>query len=158
MRAALSLTAIFTIFIVCPVNAGDNMKAFPPPDNGQIRYVIQLAERDGESNYQVELFVGQTVEIDEINQYFFGGQIKKESIVGWGFTRYVVSELGPMAGTRMAVDPNAPTVDRFIRLGGEPYLIRYNSRLPVVVYVPEGVEARYRIWRVEPESKDANEV
>jgi ecotin len=157
MRAALAVTAIFTIFTVCPVNAGDNMKAFPPPDNGQIRYVIQLAERDGESNYQVELFVGQTVEIDEINQYFFGGQIKKESIVGWGFTRYVVSELGPMAGTRMAVDPNAQKVERFIRLGGEPYLIRYNSRLPVVVYVPEGVEVRYRIWRAEPESKKAHE-
>jgi ecotin len=157
MRAALSVTAILTTFIVCSVNAGDNMKAFPSPDNGQIRYVIQLAEKDDESNYQVELIVGQTVRIDKTNQYFFGGQIKKDTIVGWGFTRYVVDELGPMAGTLMAVNPNAPKVDRFIRLGGEPYLIRYNSRLPVVVYVPEGVEARYRIWRAEPESKEANE-
>ena len=116
-----------------------------------------LPNKMNESNYQVELIVGQTVKIDETNQYFFGGQIKKENIVGWGFTRYVVSELGPMAGTLMAVDPNAPKVDRFIRLGGEPYLIRYNSRLPVVVYVPEGVDVRYRIWRAEPESKAANE-
>ena len=73
------------------------MKAFPPPDKGQIRYVIQLAEQDNESNYQVELIAGQTVKVDESNQYFFGGQIRKENIVGWGFTRYVVSELGPMA-------------------------------------------------------------
>ena len=129
------------------------MKAFPPPDQGQIRYVIHLAEQDDESNYQVELIAGQTVKIDESNQYFFGGQIKKENIVGWGFTRYVVSELGPMAGTRMAVDPNAQKVERFIRLGGEPYLIRYNSRLPVVVYVPEGVEVRYRIWTARAEAK-----
>jgi ecotin len=119
--------------------------------------VIQLAEQDNESNYQVELIAGQTVKVDESNQYFFGGQIRKENIVGWGFTRYVVSELGPMAGTRMAVDPNAPTVNRFIRLGGAPSLFRYNSRLPVVVYVPEGVEVRYRIWRAEPDSKAANE-
>jgi ecotin len=55
------------------------------------------------------------------------------------------------------VDPNAPTVNRFIRLGGAPSLIRYNSRLPVVVYVPEGVDVRYRIWRAEPESKEATE-
>ena len=157
MRVTLAVTAIFTVFMVCSVNAGDNMKAFPPPDQGQIRYVILLAEQDNELNYQVELIVGQTVKIDETNQYFFGGQIKKENIVGWGFTRYVGSELGPMAGTLMAVDPNAPKVDRFIRLGGEPYLIRYNSRLPVVVYVPEGVDVRYRIWRAEPESKAANE-
>jgi ecotin len=157
MRVTLAVTVIFTVFMVCSVNARDNMKAFPPSDQGQIRYVIHLAEQDEESNYQVELIVGQTVKVDESNQYFFGGQIKKENIVGWGFTRYVVSELGPMAGTRMAVDPNAPKVDRFIRLGGEPYLIRYNSRLPVVVYVPEGVDVRYRIWRAEPESKAANE-
>ena len=157
MRATLAVTAIFFIFIGCSVNAGDNMKAFPRADNGQMRYVIQLAEQDDESNYQVELIVGQTVEVDETNRYFFGGQIKKESIVGWGFTRYVVSELGPMAGTLMAVDPNALKVDRFVRLGGEPYLIRYNSRLPVVVYVPEGVDVRYRIWRADPESKAVNE-
>ena len=155
MRTAIALVAIFTTFIVFSANAGDNMKAFPPPDERQNRYVIHLSEQDDESNYQVELIVGQTVEVDIVNQYFFGGQIKKESIPGWGYTRYVVGELGPMAGTLMAVDPNAPKVSRFIRLGGDPYLIRYNSRLPVVVYVPEGVEVRYRIWCAEPESKKA---
>jgi ecotin len=157
MRIALAMTAIVTALIVYSAYAGDNMKAFPPPGQGQTRYVIHLAELDDESNYQVELIVGRTVEIDEINNYFFGGQIKKESIPGWGYTRYVVRELGPMAGTLMAVDPDAPKVARFIRLAGEPYLVRYNSRLPVVVYVPEGVDVRYRIWRAEPESKKAKE-
>ena len=33
------------------------------------------------------------------------------------------------------------------------YLIRYNSRLPIVVYAPEGVEIRYRIWSAGPETK-----
>jgi len=60
---------------------------------------------------------------------------------------------GTHGGTLIAVDPNAPKVDRFIPLGGEPYLIRYNSRLPVVVYAPEGVEVRYRIWAGESEMK-----
>jgi ecotin len=46
----------------------------------------------------------------------------------------------------MAVDPNAPKVARFIALGGDPYLIPYNSRLPIVVYLPAGVEVKYRIW------------
>ena len=51
-----------------------------------------------------------------------------------------------MAGTLMAIDPNAPKVDRFIALAGDLYFVRYNSRLPIVVYVPVGVEVRYRIW------------
>lgn len=55
-----------------------------------------------------------------------------------------------MAGTLMAPDPTAPKVDRFITLGGEPYLVRYNSKLPLVAYVPADVEVRYRIWRADP--------
>jgi len=58
-----------------------------------------------------------------------------------------------MAGTRMAINPDTPKVNRFVTLGGEPYLIRYNSRLPIVVYAPEGVEARYRIWSAGPDVK-----
>jgi ecotin len=44
-------------------------------------------------------------------------------------------------------------VDRFVALEGSPYIIRYNSSLPTVVYVPEGMEVRYRVWRAEPEER-----
>ena len=60
---------------------------------------------------------------DEKNRYFFGGNIEKETIKGWGYPRYNVSKIGPMAGTRMAVDQDAPEVARFITLGGDPYYI-----------------------------------
>ena len=122
-----------------------------------VRYVLQLPKQDDENEFKVELIVGKTVQVDEKNQYFFGVKIQEETIKGWGFPRYIVRELGPMAGTLMAIDPNAPKVKRFIRLGGEPYLIRYNSRLPIVVYVPEGVEVRYRIWSASSESKEMKE-
>ncbi len=29
---------------------------------------------------------------------------------------------------------------------GEGFLLRYNSKLPIVVYAPKDVEVRYRIW------------
>jgi len=127
------------------------MKAFPFAEQGMVRYVLQLPKQDDESAFKVELIVGKTVRIDKDNKYFFGGKIEAQTIAGWGYTRYTVSELGPMAGTLMAVDPNSPKVDRFVTLGGEPYLIRYNSRLPIVVYVPEGAEVRYRIWSAPAE-------
>ena len=59
-----------------------------------------------------------------------------------------------MAGTLRAIDPNEPKVDRFITVG-RTYLLRYNSLLPIVVYVPEGVEVRYRIWSAGAETKTA---
>jgi len=102
---------------------------------------------------KVELIVGKMVQVGEGNRYFFNGKIEEETIKGWGFPRYNVSTPGPMAGTLMAIDPNAPKVNRFITLGGDAFLIRCNSRLPIVVYAPEGVEVRYRVWRAEPEPK-----
>lgn len=133
--------------------AADNMKAFPPAEEGMVRHVLQLPQRDDEYAFKVELIVGKTVLVDEANRYFFAGKIEEETIEGWGFPRYNVGTLGPMGGTLMAVDPNLPKVNRFITLGGEPYLIRYNSRLPIVVYAPTGVEVRYRIWSAGPDAK-----
>ena len=134
-------------------HAADDLKAFPQAENGMVRHVLQLPKKKDETVFKVELVVGKTVLIDQQNNYFFGGSIKSETIVGWGYDRYIVSSLGPMGGTLMAVDPNEPKVQRFIKLRGEPYLIRYNSKLPVVVYAPEGVEVRYRIWTTEVKTK-----
>ncbi len=145
------------LFAVPAGQAADNLKAFPPAENGMVRYVLHLPVQADESAHKVELIVGKTVEVEGRNRYFFGGKIEEETIEGWGYTRYMVDSLGPMAGTLMAVDPDAPRAARFITIGGGPYLIRYNSRLPVVVYVPEGVEVRYRIWAARAEVKAIEE-
>jgi ecotin len=141
---ALALTLATTMTL-----AADNMKAFPPADEGMARYVINLPEQADETAWRVELLVGKTVQTDAANRYFFAGTLETETIEGWGFDRHILRQLGPMAGTLMAVDPSVPKVERFITLGGEPRLLRYNSRLPLVVYVPEGVEVRYRFWRAD---------
>jgi ecotin len=147
-------TVVLLFLLAVPAGlATDNMKAFPPAGEGMVRHVLQLPQQADESGLKVELIVGKTVETDAGNRYFFAGRIEEETIQGWGFPRYMVSKLGPMAGTLMAVDPDAPKVTRFITLGGAPYIIRYNSRLPVVVYLPEGVEVRYRIWTAGAEVK-----
>jgi ecotin len=152
MKAGGPIVVLSLFAAMSAVWAADNMKAFPPAEAGMVRHVLQLPEQKDEYAFKVELIVGKTVQLDEGNRYYFGGKIEEANIEGWGFTRYVVSKLGPMAGTLMAVDPDAPKVSRFITLGGEPYIIRYNSRLPVVVYAPEGVEVRYRIWSAAPET------
>jgi ecotin len=134
-------------------HAADNIKAFPPAEDGMVRKVLQLPEQADESSFKLELIVGKTILTDPENRYFFAGNIERKTIQGWGFSHYLVSQFGPMAGTLMAVDPNVAQVERFIALGGEPYLIRYNSRLPVVVYIPEGAEVRYRVWHAGQELK-----
>ncbi len=153
----MRMLPLLVLLSIAPMTrAADNLKAFPPADAGQARYVVQLPAEADEDALKVELLVGRTVETDAANRYFFGGRLEAETIQGWGFTRYVLRELGPMAGTLMAVDPEAPKVQRFITIGGEPLLLRYNSRLPLVVYVPEGVEVRFRLWRADGDVRRAD--
>jgi ecotin len=151
-RLAFALPFLLAALAARAVDTADDMTAFPPAEAGTVRYELQVPARDDESALKVELIVGKTMLVDEPNRYFFAGKIEEETIKGWGFTRYLVRSLGPMAGTLMAVDPDAPKVARFITLGGDTYLVRYNSRLPVVVYVPDGVEVRYRIWAASSEA------
>lgn len=132
--------------------AADTLKAFPAADTGMTRHVIELPQQTNENELKVELLVGKVIEVDAVNQYSFGGSLHTEVIPGWGFERYVLPELGPLAGTLMAPAPGASTVARFITAGGEPRLLRYNSRLPLVVYTPADVEVRHRVWQVKTEA------
>jgi ecotin len=140
---ALLMLASFSL-----VSAADDLKPFPPAGAGMTRHIIRLPKEENEGDFKVELMVGKTVRTDSVNHYFFGGDLKTETIPGWGFERYILSKLGPMGGTLMAVPPDAPQVEQFVRLRGET-VIRYNSRVPLVVYVPADVEVRYRFWRAE---------
>ena len=147
----LLMTGALALACFAPAHAADDyLRAFPAAEPGQTRFVIRMPKEKDETALKVELQVGKTVRTDARNRYFFGGRLEAVAVEGWGFTRYVLRDLGPMAGTLMAVEPDAPQVDRFVALGGEPKLVRYNSRLPLVVYVPEGVEVRFRVWRAAP--------
>ena len=149
MRTVVSI-ALAALVSISGAYAADDMTAFPPAEEGMTRHVIRLPKQQDESAFRVELIIGKTVKTDASNSYFFGGTLETETIPGWGFDRYILRKLGPMAGTLMAVDPDAPQVERFISIGDETRLLRYNSRVPLVVYVPAGVEVRHRLWRAEP--------
>ena len=88
MKIVYPITAFVLSFIVLSVYAGGNMKAFPPPEEGMVRYVIQLPKLDDESTSKVEVIAGKTVLVDEKNQYFFGGQIQKEKENGANISSY----------------------------------------------------------------------
>ena len=155
------MLAFCTLFVgsnaMAQQSAQDNLKAYPAPTDGMKRLVVYLEPKEEEEDYRVELMVGKTLEVDAANRFFFAGSLEEETIEGWGFPKYLVKQIGPMAGTRIGVDPDAPKVKRFVRLGGEPKLLRYNSKLPLVVYVPKDAEVRMRVWVATPQPLTINE-
>jgi len=72
------------------------------------------------------------------------GSDEARPLKGWGYTFYEVTGQDTTMSTMMAAPEGSEKVEQFV--SGTPLLIRYNSRLPIVVYAPEGYELRYRIW------------
>ncbi|WP_421731020.1 serine protease inhibitor ecotin [Brevundimonas sp.] len=127
----------------------DDLTAFPAATADQARYVIRLPERANEDDFKVELIVGRTQMVD-CNLHSLGGAIETRTAQGWGYDYFVVSKLDQGVSTLMGC-PDSTLKEAFVRGGGAPTLIRYNSRLPVVVYAPHDVEVRYRVWSAGPE-------
>lgn len=125
---------------------------FPEAPPGHVRQAIFLSPLENEADAKVELIIGKTIEVD-CNNYFFMGMLEEQTLEGWGYNYYVVSELTGPAGTLMACLDNEKT-QRFISMN-TGNLLRYNSKLPIVVYVPEDVEVRYRIWRADTDIHNA---
>lgn len=123
------------------------LKAFPKAEENMQRHVIILPEkqRGEEDDFRVELIVGTTMLTDGVNNYRLGGTIQDQPLKGWGFTYYEVKKLGQPAQTLIGVPPTQPPVEKFVN--GPSKMIRYNSRLPIVIYVPTNAEVKYRIWK-----------
>ena len=144
--------SILLLLLAITAVRSDELKPYPAPEAGMTRHVLKLEPRDNEQDAKVEIIIGKTVKTDGVNRHFFGGRVEERTIEGWGYSYHILPKLGPMAGTLIGVPPGREPVETFVRVGGEPYLVRYNSKLPVVVYVPEGCEVRSRIWSAPAEA------
>ncbi|MGQ7959036.1 serine protease inhibitor ecotin [Pseudomonas sp. SP16.1] len=120
------------------------LKPYPAAADGYARHVIELPAQANEAEHRVELIAGKTLEVD-CNQQRLGGQWQEKTVEGWGYNYYQLGQVGPAVSTLMAC-PDGSRKQAFVRVGGEPLLVRYNSKLPLVIYAPVDVEVRYRLW------------
>lgn len=154
MKTILTLLALFCGISTSLADQQYDLwkKAYPKAEEGQTRHVLHLPKQADENAYKVELIVGKTISTDGVNHQSFGGEIKEKDVPGWGYPQQIVT-VGQLASTLIAPPPGQPKVMKFVTVGGGPHLIRYNSKLPVVVYAPEGFEVRYRFWKADAETK-----
>ncbi|CAI8904155.1 serine protease inhibitor ecotin [Pseudomonas serboccidentalis] len=123
----------------------EDVAPYPKADNGFARQVIYLPKQDQEENYKVEVLAGKTLEVD-CNRQRLGGALEEKNLEGWGYPFYRLEKvMGPMS-TLMACPPGTQKKRAFVPVVGDGFLLRYNSKLPLVIYAPNDVEVRYRIW------------
>jgi ecotin len=141
-----------------------DLTPYPTPPAGQNRWVIQLpgvlppnpepSLSPSTADWRVELIIGREVLVD-CNRHMFSGRIASETLPGQGRKVYRVSQVGPMASTRMACPPGEAKRKVFVPMGGKPFVVPYNVSLPIVVYAPTDLEVRWRLWKAAREQRPA---
>lgn len=127
----------------------DPVDAFPAPEPGFVRHVIHLPVGNYENDLKVELLPGKVIETD-CNTRQFIGQLQEKTLEGWGYTYYVLPSIEGPISTMMACPEDSKKMQFVPVTGSAGSLLYYNSRLPVVVYLPEEVELRWRTWVATP--------
>ena len=164
MRSAACIAGTAIVILTSAISAAAEIDpgavknleaAYPQAPAGRERKVVLLphVERGADDDLQVELVVGRVIETDGINTYGFGGAIHERNIDGWGFSYYEVEGDLKQAASTLIGGPTNPA-PRFV--AGPRTLVRYNSRLPLVVMVPEGCELRWRLWKADGEWRSAD--
>jgi len=141
--------SILTLFIVSNIMAEentkkDNISMFPKAKKGFERHIIKVPATDNDYNNRVELLIGKMMLVD-CNQHSLAGKLENITLKGWGYKYIEVSDIREGISTMMAC--NKEKTEKFITLRTtKDKLRRYNSRLPIVIYLPEGYQVRYRVW------------
>lgn len=140
------LALLFSLGAAVSCAAQSPLDAFPTAGEKETRHVIELTEkgRGDEVNYKVELIPGKVVTTDGVNMVRLGLYLEPVNLQGWGYTYYKVGGKEQVISTMMAVPEGTKSVDKFVP--GNSLMVRYNSRLPIVVYGPEGVDIHYKLW------------
>lgn len=136
------------------VDSLEKVAPYPKAKDNQVRHVIDLQKIDNEDNYQVELIVGKEIMVD-CNHQWFGAELSSKTLEGWGYDYYVVGDLnGPMSTMMGCLNQEDKLA--FVKTDmGKDAFIRYNSKLPIVVYTPKDVDVKYRVWSTDNTMKDS---
>ncbi|EOC1287811.1 serine protease inhibitor ecotin [Cronobacter muytjensii] len=158
---SLAVAGCMTTSTFAAKKPAEPLAAYPAAEMGMVRQVITLPARSDESSYKVELVIGQTLEVD-CNHHQLAGKFERKTLEGWGYDYYTFESAKNADGSVMYTStmmacPDGKKEKKFVTANlGENGLLNYNSKLPVVVYAPENIDVKYRLWKADDTLSNAS--
>lgn len=121
------------------------LKDFPAATRGYKRSIINLPPQKNEEDWKVEIYAGIMQEVD-CNSYQMLGEFQEENLEGFGYTYYKVETEERTIGTLKACLDGKKTT-KYIYMF--PKMVNYNSKMPIVIYAPEHVQIRYKVYNTK---------
>ena len=152
----LTMISLLLASIAMPLQAApkQDIKMFPEAKSNEQRVVIRLPKLDDESSRKVEVMISKPMTVD-CNTRRLAGDLQAEDLPGWGYNYYRLAELKGPISTLMAC-PKGSEKKANVPVFGDGYLLRYNSRLPLVIYAPAETLVEYRIWSADKTAQPAS--
>lgn len=94
------------------------------------------------------------MEVD-CNLYRFGGKLENKTLEGWGYDYYVFDKVSFSVLTMMVCSDGKKEKKFVIAYLGDVGMLRYNSKLSIVVYTLDNVDVKYRVWKAEEKIDNA---
>lgn len=155
------ILAGFCLSIVCGAGVliaaeHKELKNYPAAKEGMDRHVINLPKKKQgqEKNLKVEIVPGKVMVADPARPPRLPCSLKRQFVKMGGLPYYDVT--GSVMGIITGGTRVHPGKKQEVFVGGQPLLINYDSRHPIVVYAPAGCEIHYRIWTA-PQTWESSE-
>jgi ecotin len=113
----------------------------PARMNNKDRIVINLPQVENSTDLYVELSFSQYLEFSDCNSKILTGDILERFVDADGNSYFEIESHGYISTMIGCFDEGKP--ERLIAPARQ--FIRYNSRMPIVVYVPDGMDVVYRV-------------
>ncbi|KAB7530229.1 proteinase inhibitor [Flagellimonas olearia] len=132
-----------------------DLSIFPKPEQGFKQMVIEVPHSDNDANKKIEFVIGKWMEVDSCNKHGLMGTLEEKNLEGWGYGYFVFDTEGHVMSTEMAC-LDKEMVRKFI--SAQSKTVRYNGRLPIVIYVPKDCDVQFKIFQTEGDVYQASEV
>lgn len=132
-----------------------NTDAFPEPEKGFKKLIIEVPHSENNENKKIEFSVGKWMDVDACNLHNLTGTLHKKDLKGWGFDYFVFETNGAVNSTNMGCGDKTT---RNLFVSAAPQLVPYNGRLPIVIYVPTEYDVKFKIFTSDGDQYQAAEV